>query len=112
MRLLDEGLETPEKIIGATRVTVETPTLEMARKYKEGGVPRISELTVFPTTGDDDSPRVPEGHVRISGTLYELEDCRELNECPECGSDKVDATDDPPKCYTCKNELEDVQEDR
>lgn len=106
VRLTDEGLETPDPLIGRTGVvTVTTPELQMDFTYGGDGVQEYSELLTFPPT-DKESHYVPEGHARIDGVLYEVVDDRELNECPECGSDKVDATGDPPRCYTCDTYLE------
>lgn len=107
LRLTDEGLETPEHLVGATGViTIEKPDLKMGATFRGDGVPEYSELTVFPPTNPDNEQFCPEGCVRINGKLYEVIDDRDLNECPHCGSDSVDATGDPPKCYDCETELE------
>ena len=105
IRLLNEGLETPDFLLGHSgKVTVEKPNgIEITGEVNDLG--ECLPLIAFPTTGDD-SERVPEGHIRLWGELYEIDDCRDLKECPECGSDKIYAAGDPPKCYTCENEQE------
>lgn len=101
VRLVDGGLVTPDHLVGQTGVVrVEMPDIEIEYTYGGDGVQEISELVVFPPT-DKEPVNLPEGYVRIQGTLYEVVDDRDLNECPHCGSDKVDATADDPKCYDC-----------
>lgn len=101
VRLTDDGLETPDHLVGVTgSVQVELPEIKMTQNYTGDGVPEYSELLVFPTT-DKDSEFVPEGHARIAGTLYDVVDDRDTNECPECGSDKIDVLADPVVCYDC-----------
>lgn len=107
LRLLDEGLEMPDHLVGKQGVVeLEKPDITMEATF-DGPIPEISTATVFPTTGKS-SPSVPDGHIRIDGDLYEIIDERELNECPHCGSDKVDATGDPPRCYTCDEYISEV----
>lgn len=108
LALTDDGVEAPEHLIGQTGViTVEKPHLEMDLHYVGDGVSEYdTELVTFPTTGKTGNSRIPEGHVRIEGTLYELVDERILDECPDCGSDKIPAGSDDPKCYDCDKELE------
>ena len=107
VRLTDKGLETPEHLIGRTgTVRVEKPEIPMELQYINDGVQEYdTNLLTFPPT-DKDPINCPEGHVRIDGTLYEVVDDRDLNECPHCGSDKVSACGDPPKCYGCDTYLE------
>ena len=107
LALTDEGLEAPEHLVGATGViTVEKPHLQMDITYVGDGVSEYDDhLTAFPTTGKTGYD-IPEGHIRIQGTLYEIVDERILNECPECGSDKIPAGSDDPKCYNCDKKLE------
>lgn len=109
LRLTDDGLEAPEHLVGRTgQIKVEKPDITMTLSYTGDGVRKVDpELVTFPPTGAD-STDVPEGHVRIQGTLYRIRDDRDLSECPHCGSDKVSACDDPSKCYTCDTVLEEV----
>lgn len=106
--LTDDGVRTPDRLVGRTGVvTVEKPNLTMEITFS-GDVREVEpELLSFPPTGEDHRGfAIPEGHVRINGWLYEVVDERELNECPHCGSDKVAAHDDPPKCYGCDRMLD------
>lgn len=108
LELTGDGLEAPEHIVGEVGVvTVEKPHLTMEIEFVEPVREIEPELTAFPPTGKN-SPdsSVPEGHLRIDGVLYEIKDARDLSECPHCGSDKVAAVDDPPKCYGCDTTLE------
>lgn len=115
LALTDDGVEVPDYLVGRTGVvTVEKPHLQMDITYVGDGVAKYDkELVTFPTTGKTGNPRIPEGHVRIDGTLYEIVDERTFSECPKCGSDKVSSCDDPVICYGCDTELdrpEDVNE--
>jgi len=107
VRLTDKGLETPDHLVGRTgQIKVEKPEITMTLSYVADGVQEYDRnLVSFPPT-DKDPINVPEGHVRIDGTLYEVVDDRELNECPNCGSDKIPAGSDEPKCYTCDTEID------
>ena len=108
LRLTDEGVDTPTRLVGRTgKITVEKPNLRMDITFK-GKVREIEpELLTFPTTGEKYRGfDIPERHVRIEGRLYEIVDERDLNECPHCGSDKVAAHDEPPKCYACDRTLQ------
>lgn len=107
LSLTDDGLEAPTGLVGRTgQVTVEKPEITMTMTFSGDGIREFEpELAAFPTT-DKDPANVPEEHIRIDGTLYRIVDDRDLNECPHCGSDKVAACDDPPKCYGCDTTLE------
>jgi hypothetical protein len=109
LRLTDEGLETPGHLVGETgQIEVQKPEIKMTFTYTGDGVSEFSELVNFPPT-EKDPVYCPEGHVRIRGTLYEIVDDRDLNECPHCGSDKVSAADDPARCYTCETDIRGVE---
>jgi hypothetical protein len=106
LRLTDEGVDTPEELVGrAGTVVVEKPEIQMEMHFTGDGIQKPStQLLTFPPT-DKDPIRVPEGDARIDGTFYEDVYERDLNECPHCGSDKVAAHDEPPKCYGCDRTL-------
>lgn len=106
VRLVDDGLEVPDELVGRTgQIKVEKPEISMTMSYVGDGVQEIDQnMVVFPPT-DKDPINVPEGHVRIDGQIYEVVDDREINECLECGSDKVAPCDDPVKCYDCDAEF-------
>ncbi|ELZ84418.1 hypothetical protein C453_12766 [Haloferax elongans ATCC BAA-1513] len=107
LALTDEGLETPSHVVGKTGVVVvEKPHMKIEFTYSGDGVQEYSELTVFPTTGKSGNGDVPEGHIKIQGRLYKIEDERDVDECPHCGSDKVSSTDDAYRCYTCDTDFE------
>lgn len=106
--LTDDGPVTPDHLVGRTGlVTVEKPNLTMEITFT-GNVREVEpELLTIPPTGEKyRGYSIPEGHVKIEGRLYEVVDERDLDECPHCGSDKVSAHADPPKCYTCETSLE------
>jgi hypothetical protein len=104
LELTDQGLETPKRFIGYSgQVTLHLPDIKMQATVRE--LPEYNELVVFPQTDKDGHNDVPERHVRFGGHLYEIVDNREVDECPECGSDSVDATADPVKCYDCEHEF-------
>lgn len=106
VQLVDDGLVTPEHLVGKTGVVrVEMPEISIEYTYQGDGVQEISELLVFPPT-DKEAVNLPNGYVKIQGQLYEVVDDRELNECPHCESDKIDATADDPKCYDCDQYVE------
>jgi len=101
LRLTDDGLETPKHLVGATgHVKIVKPSISMTQHYIGDGVPEFSELTVFPPTKKSKTG-VPKGHVRIGGTMYEIQDCRTVSECPKCGSDSVSEREEEYKCYSC-----------
>ncbi|MCL9818352.1 hypothetical protein [Natronocalculus amylovorans] len=110
IRMTNKGVEVPEDLIGRTgTVVVVHADLVVRLQYASDGIQEYDRnLIAFPPTDNDvEHPMVPNGHLRIDGKLYRVIDDRDLDECPECGSDQVAAWDIPPKCYGCDTVLGD-----
>ena len=104
IRMTNKGVEVPEDLIGRTgTVVVVHAGLVVKLQYVNDGIQQYdTNLIAFPPTDNDiKHPVVPNGHLRIDGQLYRVIDDRDLDECPECGSDQIAAWDNPPKCYGC-----------
>lgn len=83
IRMTNDGLMLPEEIVGFVgTMEVEWPseTMQMQRiSIVDPGIPEVCDYIcrgVMPS--EDDANGVPGGHLRINGTLYQIEDARSV----------------------------------
>lgn len=81
IRMTEDGLVMPEELVGyAGQMVVEWPSEKMQKQtisLVDPGIPEVCDYIcrgIMPS--EEDANGVPGGHLRINGTLYEIEDDR------------------------------------